>query len=279
MRTTLLVVLLLAANAPQGALVIAHRGNGCGTVENSIDAIRASWSVGSDAVELDVRASKDGVAYLYHDDDIDGTRVSALTYAQVRLLVGRKAAPRLETALAAGGSGGFFLLDLKPFAESAYRVVIDAVADSGVADEKLVFQSDDLGALAAMRRSFPSSRFFFLSRLKRRLPFLLAPDPYRIAARLAGHPVDGISIKGRRFIDSAYVQALKNSGLSLTVWTINDPARARYYRDIGIDAVITDRPADVLDAIGRVDQPTTGCVFKPETGDGQRALGVTESPA
>lgn len=63
---------------------INHRGwKGDGAVENSIDAFKASKLHGFYYVETDVRYTSDGVAILYHDDYINGTAVSNMTYAQV----------------------------------------------------------------------------------------------------------------------------------------------------------------------------------------------------
>lgn len=63
---------------------INHRGwTGDGAVENSIQAYKDSKTHGFYYVETDVRWTSDDEAILYHDDDISGTPVSSMTYAQV----------------------------------------------------------------------------------------------------------------------------------------------------------------------------------------------------
>lgn len=63
---------------------INHRGwTGDGAVENSIQAFKDSKTHGYYYVETDARWTSDDEAVLYHDDNISGTPVSSMTYAQV----------------------------------------------------------------------------------------------------------------------------------------------------------------------------------------------------
>jgi len=57
-------------------LVIAHRGGGRNSdylncSENTIEMISRAEGYGADGIEIDVKVSKDGVPFLYHDDDIN----------------------------------------------------------------------------------------------------------------------------------------------------------------------------------------------------------------
>jgi glycerophosphoryl diester phosphodiesterase len=47
--------------------VIAHRGASKAERENTVAAFRLAASMGADAVELDVRRSRDGVLVVHHD--------------------------------------------------------------------------------------------------------------------------------------------------------------------------------------------------------------------
>ncbi len=51
-------------------LSVAHRGGGCEVAENSLAGILHGIGVGCDVVEFDVRATKDGVVVLLHDEDL-----------------------------------------------------------------------------------------------------------------------------------------------------------------------------------------------------------------
>lgn len=53
--------------------LVAHRGAHIVAPENTVEAIREAKSLGYNAVEVDVRTSKDGVNFLMHDDTLDRT--------------------------------------------------------------------------------------------------------------------------------------------------------------------------------------------------------------
>ena len=73
---------------PTARLVIAHRGDSISGGENTLEALRRAADIGADALEFDVRMTKDGVAVLMHDATLDRTtsgrgRVSDYTYDQL----------------------------------------------------------------------------------------------------------------------------------------------------------------------------------------------------
>ncbi len=120
-------------------LIIGHRGvwielrGGRGGAGNTIRAIREAIATGVDWIEIDVRKSRDGVLFLFHDEDVcrvtDAKRVwadrqswefSSLESAEIEMLgidypEGREAIPRLEDAMKefSGDPQVNFVLDIK----------------------------------------------------------------------------------------------------------------------------------------------------------------------
>ena len=229
--------------------LIAHRAIVDDHVENTIEAIAASWQAGAKSIELDVRVSLDGVAYLFHDADIDGVDLESLTFAQIQQLVRHHDIPILEDVLKIKHPTGRYLLDVKEDTVSRLAPIVDAVQRSEFSSSQLTFKSYRPAVLANLKDAFPNSRYFYLHKLKRRAPFFVAPSARRIAMRVAALGVDGVSLKGRRFIDAKYVSAFQNRGLQVLVWTINDPDRARFYADAGVDGIVTDRLSVLQNAL------------------------------
>lgn len=58
---------------PHTPAVIAHRGASAAAPENTLAAFTLAAELGADAVELDVKLSKDGVPILLHDETVDRT--------------------------------------------------------------------------------------------------------------------------------------------------------------------------------------------------------------
>ncbi|HJQ20256.1 MAG TPA: glycerophosphodiester phosphodiesterase family protein, partial [Gemmatimonadaceae bacterium] len=76
---------------PDARLVIAHRGNRVAAPENTIPALRQALDMGVDALEFDVRMTRDDVAVVIHDATVDRTtngagRVDAYDLASLRAL-------------------------------------------------------------------------------------------------------------------------------------------------------------------------------------------------
>ncbi len=77
-------------------LVLAHRGASLRAPENTVLALKLAERLGADAVEVDVRPTRDGVLVLMHDSTVDRTtdgvgRLSELDLADLRTL--RAASP------------------------------------------------------------------------------------------------------------------------------------------------------------------------------------------
>lgn len=118
----------LIAPAPAPARVafltgrpFAHRGlHGATVPENSRAAFTAAIAAGH-GIECDVRASRDGEAFVFHDADLDrltlasgplGQRTAA-SLAQIRLACGIEGLPRLSEMLALVGGRVPLLIELK----------------------------------------------------------------------------------------------------------------------------------------------------------------------
>ena len=253
-------LLLLAFSLDAAAAdVIAHRALSCSAIENSSSAVAASWSIGVDAVELDVRISKDGVAYTFHDDKIEKVPLADLEFENIQRRAGTIAAPTLLSALESDRGRGYYILDLKDVSDNQLQDLIDAIKTSRIEQNRFTFQSERIATLSELRRHIPDGRFFFLSRLRRVPPLFVSPKPEDLLSRLALHGLDGVSIKGRRFIDRRFVEVLKSGGLQVYVWTINDLTRADYYRDIGVDGIITDLAGEMLLKFDRGARPVSMC--------------------
>jgi hypothetical protein len=71
--------------------IMVHRGARSVAPENTLAAYAGAMDLGADGVEIDIRRSKDGVLYLFHDDTLErmtngSGRVRDLTYYQLLTL-------------------------------------------------------------------------------------------------------------------------------------------------------------------------------------------------
>ena len=224
--------------------VISHRANICNLTENSLAAIEKVSLSNIGNVEIDVRVSSDGIVYLYHDNAISYTEVKGLTHSDVVDLVGSERAPTLKKVFERVQLKGFYILDLKSPWFKQQEALINVVKQSNIPLNKIIVQSHDLQLLQSIKKKLPESRYFYLSKLRRQPPFFSTPKFERIMSEIGDAKIDGVSLKGRRFISKDFVQSLQDFGLDVFVWTINDVDRFEYYKSVGVQGVITDRATD-----------------------------------
>ena len=62
------------AKRREGTDIICHRGASEFAQENTLEAFRATFELGGDGNEIDIRATKDGVLICFHDDMLDMLR-------------------------------------------------------------------------------------------------------------------------------------------------------------------------------------------------------------
>ncbi len=221
--------------------LIAHRGISGDFEENTINAIINSWSLDADAVEIDIRISKDNILYLYHDQKLQGINVQTLAYKEINEL--NNSICKLSEVLKINIPDGYYILDLKDISnnDSFLNALKIVFANSEYPINKIAFQSSNIEFLHELKNLFPQSKFIFLSKNKRKFPWYTKPSNKELISKLIDKNISIVNIKGRRFIDKQYLADFKESGIKVFVWTINDFDRIDFYKDIGADGIITDK--------------------------------------
>lgn len=227
--------------------VIGHRGAAALAPENTLAAVEAGLAAGADGVEVDVRATADGVLVLMHDPDVarttNGTgRVDALTLADVVPF----GVPTVHEVLAHVPRDRLLILEVKghPW-EAGYdpaEPVARALARALVADgeRRVVVSSFNPVALQVVRANAPGVR-----------TAVLTNAAFDLASNLAA-AVDGGHLECHvpaSLVDAAFSARAHNAGRRVVAWTVNDPDRLRELRDAGVDGVISDDPRAALSAL------------------------------
>lgn len=206
-------------------------------------AFAASVALGYRYVETDVHATADGVLLAFHDHSLDRVTdmtgdIGGLPYATVRAArVGEEPIPRLEEVLDAWPELRLHI-DAKHLA--AAGPLVTAVERTGAQDRVCIGAFSDRTAFA-LRRLSQGRICTWMGRteiLSLRLASLGVPTP-RSAAACTQVPVrqGRLPLVDRRFLDTA-----RRRGVGVHVWTINDRAEMERLLDLGVDAILSDRP-------------------------------------
>ncbi|MFF9346502.1 glycerophosphodiester phosphodiesterase [Streptomyces sp. NPDC014734] len=263
--------------------VIAHRGASDDVPEHTLAAYRKAIEDGADALECDVRLTADGHLVCVHDrrvnrtsngrgavsalelsalaaldfgswkdreesespdwDPVPGELTSVLTLERLLELVtetratGRPLQLAVETKHPTRWAGQVeerLLHLLKRFA-------LDAPPADGPSPVRIMsFSARSLHRVRAAAPTLPTVYLmqFVSPRLRDgRLP---------AGARIAG--------PGMRIVRShpGYVERLHRAGHRVHVWTVNEPEDVELCVNLGVDAIITNRPKQVLAQLGRL---------------------------
>ena len=237
--------------------VIGHRGAAAYAPANTLGSFRLALAQGAEALEFDIRRSRDGVAMVFHDPTLDRTTdrsgpVAALTCAELQQVdAGHRFVdadgatpwrgqgvriPTLAEVLAAFPDTPL-LIEIKEreVQEAAARALLE-----GGAAGRAVVAGDDWRALVAF-----GTAPFQLGASRRdiaRVFFGLgAPDP---RCRLFAVPerYHGLTIPSRRFVRRA---AARHA--TVHVWTVDDARSALRLWRHGANGMVSNRP-DVIRA-------------------------------
>jgi glycerophosphoryl diester phosphodiesterase len=255
--------------------VVAHRGASHEIAEHTLGAYLAALDAGADAFECDVRLTADGHLVCVHDRDLRRT-------AQSRGLVSTMDLADLDSLDFASWKNPWADLDdeAPDRDESLDRVLtlrklLETVADyerpvevaietkhptryAGLVERRLVEMLRDFGwekpGGPVRVMSFSSTALQRVQRLAPGVPLVMLIEKARHWPVLK--PVIGDDWILGPGIDELrdhpkFARRLLRSGRDLHVWTVNTASDLELCLDLGVKAVITDRPAYVLEQLGR----------------------------
>ncbi|CDO28960.1 alpha/beta hydrolase [Mycolicibacterium porcinum] len=259
--------------------VVAHRGASHDFPEQTRAAYSEALRQGADALECDVRLTKDGELVLIHDKTVDRTsngtgRVGDMTLAELQ-------------ALDYNGHGILTLDEFIQLAQDADRPVTLFIETKHPAQHGLKIEREVVAALerhgltdpgpdqlvkAAVISFYPDA----LVRVRMAAPnvptVLLGPSA-RYLAGVVGATAIGPSIETLRN-NPELVGAAAARGLATYCWTVNNEADVQFARDLGVDWVATDHPGRTGTLVGEPasqqhSAPVPDTVSTSETADRQ----------
>lgn len=261
-----------------GPLVFAHRGSSAALPEHTLAAYLRALDEGADGLECDVRLTRDGHLVCVHDRRVDRTSngrglVSARTLAELDALDFGSWHPgcipadgdepvegshsrlltleRLLDAVLDAGRPVRLLVETKHpsrYGSDVERRLVGLLRRYGLADPS----PDDPVRVTVM--SFSPLAVRRTRDLAPALPTVLLLDVLPHWMRLGRLPFGtriagpGIGLVRAR---PQLVPALRATGNQVYVWTVNEPADLDMVLNVGVDGIITDRPAAALDRLGR----------------------------
>ena len=249
-----------------GGRVVAHRGSRLLWPENTTFGFERAAEFGVELFETDLRVTADGELICFHDATLDrttdGSGLTARTrYPDVAALDAgwrhrrgeefpfRDQGLRVSTfaSVVAQFPQAGFIVDLKvdgteePLARLiAERELNPRVIVGSFSDQRLArFRSWTENRVATSTATNETIRAIASSRSGKWNPFGVSTSAMQVPVSWYGFPI----------VSRRLVELVHRWGRLIHVWTINEPSEMERLFEIGVDAVITDRP-DLAVALG-----------------------------
>lgn len=241
---------------PNVRIVVAHRGNRVALPENTAEALRNAVELGSDAIEFDVRLTRDGVPVLMHDPDLDRTtdargRVSSYMVAELDQVNAGARFPSTD-----GAQYRIPMLEqvLDEFRETPMVIEVKErraaepterlVRRLGLESRVLIGSVERSVMEWFYRTGLPSCASMLDAAMLIPVAFLgITPAKPRYDVLSLTPEYRGFKVPIARM-----ARAARRAGVPTQVWTVNDPREARHLWAEGVAGIVTDDPVAMLRA-------------------------------
>jgi glycerophosphoryl diester phosphodiesterase len=231
-------------------MITGHRGAAALAPENTLAGIQKAVESGIKWIEIDTQLSADNVPVIIHDKTVKRCtngkgRVGELTLAELKALDAGswfssefegETIPTLEETLLACQENGLNMnLEIKIHNENEVKPLVEKVVETvkqlNFPIEKLLFSSFSQTALAHCQALFPEVRRGFITEHKPS-NMLDTIKPLNLYSLHIDH----------RILNETLAKSIKDMGLTLMIWTLNDPKKVDKFTAWGVDNIITDKP-------------------------------------
>lgn len=224
--------------------ITAHRGSSWTAPENTLAAIEQAIEDGADYVEFDVRLTADGAVVVSHDDSLRrltgiDRELSEMTLEEARQIdVGSwfdeayagQRIPTFEEVLALTRGRAKLYIELKPGPDNADELVA-AVLDKlpEARRDETIMASLSPAVIREVNRQAPDMRTTLFAQ-------------FVLRGGLNPATIDILGLRHNRVTEEA-IEAAQHYGYELHAWTVNARGQMSRLIDLGVDNIITDRPA------------------------------------
>jgi glycerophosphoryl diester phosphodiesterase len=251
-------------------LIVAHRGSSYALAEHTLGAYLRAIEEGADALECDVRLTHDGHLVCVHDRTVDRTSSGRGVVSDFDLddLQGFDfgswhSPPDRYVEERDSTEAPVLTLDrlLGVVEETGVRLLIETkhpTRYAGLVEQKLVGLLTEHGmqgagspatvmsfATLALRRIRLLAPALPTVQLYKRVPTLRRDGSLPVVADVSGPAIAVVRS------DPGYVRRVHARGRQVYVWTVDEPADIDLVLSLGVDAVITNRPTEVLSRLAR----------------------------
>jgi glycerophosphoryl diester phosphodiesterase len=215
-------------------MIMGHRGAAALESENTLRSIERAVEIGVDAVEVDVRLSKDRELVVIHDSTVDRTTngsgpVSGYSLDGLKKLDagGGQTIPTLQEVMELVGHKVKLVIELKE--EETEKMVVELIKRNNVEDNVYVI---------SFWHELVKTVKVIESCIKTGVLLVGCPVDTCVASQAFA---DALVMK-YNFVNRHFVEMVHKDGLQVFVWNIDEPHLLKPYVDMGVDGIGSNDP-------------------------------------
>lgn len=218
-----------------GPHILAHQGLSIECTPNTLESFTKALAAGADYIETDAHGTKDGIAVLFHDDDINGVPISKLLFTDLPEHI-----PTLRSALE-NFPQVKFNIDIKN--SEASVPVAQAINELKAHHRILLTSFDAKRRKTSMQKAPGTASSPSVSEFTPAFFAALCGQQWLVDRLLRNFDAVQIpaSALGLKIVSPRLVKTYHKAGVMVHVWTINDPEQMKKLLEAGVNGIVTDR--------------------------------------
>ncbi|MFC1508877.1 glycerophosphodiester phosphodiesterase family protein [Candidatus Omnitrophota bacterium] len=233
-------------------IFIAHRGESHDAPENTLAAINLAWSRNDDAVEIDIQMSQDGTIVVFHDENTNritgvNKKVHDQTYVELKNLDAgihkgerwfHERIPTLEEVIETVPQNGKLFVEIKG-ANGILGEIEAILGRSHLRADQVILMDFNIRTVEKAKRIFPDRTVLWIVDLD--TPVIISHDVHTLTAEAKKAGLDGLDVSACDMVNNAFTAAVREAGLLLYVWTVDDPKEAKRLMVSSVDGITSNR--------------------------------------
>lgn len=213
-------------------LKIGHRGAKAYEIENTVNSYKKAVELGANAIELDVRLSKDRELVVCHDTNLKkifgiDMSVHESTVIELKKATGNRIITLSEALQSVGKNVVKILVELKEMGPE--KKILEKVNKAKLQDRVIIvsFHEEALAIVRTLDKEIETGLIYTKFR-----------NPIDTAIKLQAQYL----VPLYRFVHTRDIEKAHKNNIRVIVWTINTTEEAQIFIDKGVDGIATDKP-------------------------------------
>lgn len=255
-----LLAAMALTSASRAVDIVGHRGASHDAPENTLASEKLAWKQGADAVEDDIWLTKDGKIIVSHDKGTKRTTGEEMSipdsnFDDLRKLdagkwkgpefTGEKL-PTLDEQIALIPAGKRMFVEIKCGPEIVPQLA-ECLKRMKADEKKITIISFNYESLKECRKVLPKYQTQYLMGYKKTdpkkaPPKVPQPTIEEVIDQAKSAKLTGLDLQNTWPLTPADVKKIKDAGLQLHVWTVDDVDIAKHWIELGVMSITTNRP-------------------------------------